>query len=221
MALIDFILHVDRHLLELLGQYGLWLYPILFLIVFVETGLVVMPFLPGDSLLFAAGALAGVGSLDPWILGGSLFVAAVLGDSLNYFIGSRIGAAVYVRDSRWIRRDHLERARVFFERHGGKSIVIARFAPFLRTFVPFVAGVGRMHYGRFLAFNVLGALAWVGSFVGLGYFFGNLPMVKEHFTWVLLGIILLSLLPALIAWWQTRRTGDASPSARDDRESAG
>ncbi len=205
MALIDFILHVDRHLLELLGQYGLWLYPLLFLIVFVETGLVVMPFLPGDSLLFAAGALAGAGSLDPWILGGSLFAAAVLGDSLNYAIGSRIGVAVYVRDSRWIRRDHLERARAFFARHGGKAIVIARFAPFLRTFVPFVAGVGRMPYGRFLACNALGALAWVGSFVGLGYCFGNLPGVKAHFTWVLLGIVAVSLLPALVAWWRSRR----------------
>lgn len=204
MGLIDFILHIDRHLLELLGQYGLWLYPFLFAIIFVETGLVVMPFLPGDSLLFAAGALAGVGSLDPWILGGSLVVAAVLGDSLNYFIGSRIGVAVYARDSRWIRRDHLERARVFFDHHGGKSIVIARFAPFLRTFVPFVAGVGRMPYRRFLVFNVLGALAWVSAFVGLGYFFGNLPGVKRHFTWILLGIIAISLVPALVAWWQSR-----------------
>ncbi len=205
MALLDFILHVDRHLLELLGQYGLWLYPILFLIVFVETGLVVMPFLPGDSLLFAAGALAGVGSLDPWLLGGSLFAAAVLGDSLNYYIGSRLGAAVYARDSRWIRRDHLDQARAFFERHGGKAIVIARFAPFLRTFVPFVAGVGRMPYGYFLACNLLGALAWVGAFVGLGYFFGNLPGVKRHFTWVLLGIILVSLLPAVVAWLRARQ----------------
>lgn len=205
MDLIDFILHVDRHLLGLIGQYGLWVYGILFLIVFVETGLVVMPLLPGDSLLFAAGALAGVGSLDPLMLGASLFVAAVLGDSCNYYVGSRIGAAVYARDSRWIRRDHLDRAREFFERHGGKSVVIARFAPFLRTFVPFVAGASRMSYARFLMFNILGALFWVGGFVGLGYFFGNLPGVKEHFTWVLLGIIVLSLLPALVAYLQGRR----------------
>lgn len=205
MDLIDFILHVDRHLLGLIGQYGLWVYGILFLIVFVETGLVVMPLLPGDSLLFAAGALAGVGSLDPLMLGASLFVAAVLGDSCNYYVGSRIGAAVYARDSRWIRRDHLDRAREFFERHGGKSVLIARFAPFLRTFVPFVAGASRMSYARFLMFNILGALFWVGGFVGLGYFFGNLPGVKEHFTWVLLGIIVLSLLPALVAYLQGRR----------------
>ena len=205
MDLIDFILHVDRHLLSLIGQYGLWVYGILFLIVFVETGVVVMPFLPGDSLLFAAGALAGVGSLDPLVLGASLFVAAVLGDSCNYYVGSRIGAAVYARDSRWIRRDHLDRAREFFERHGGKSVVIARFAPFLRTFVPFVAGASHMSYARFLMFNILGALFWVGGFVGLGYFFGNLPGVKEHFTWVLLGIIVLSLLPALVAYLQGRR----------------
>lgn len=205
MDLIDFILHVDHHLLGLIGQYGLWVYGILFLIVFVETGLVVMPFLPGDSLLFAAGALAGVGSLDPLVLAGCLFVAATLGDTCNYYVGSRIGAAVYARDSRWIRRDHLDRAREFFERHGGKSVLLARFAPFLRTFVPFVAGVSRMHYARFLMFNVLGALFWVGGFVGLGYFFGNLPGVKEHFTWVLLGIIVLSLLPALVAYLQGRR----------------
>jgi membrane-associated protein len=207
MGLIDFILHIDRHLLELLGRYGLWLYPFLFLIVFVETGLVVMPFLPGDSLLFAAGTLAGVGSLDPWLLGGSLFAAAVLGDSLNYFIGSRIGAAVYARDSRWIRRDRLDQARAFFARHGGKSVLIARFAPFLRTFVPFVAGASAMPYARFLVFNVLGALCWVGGFVGLGYFFGNLPGVREHFTWVLLAIIVLSLLPAAVAWWRGRGGG--------------
>ena len=205
MDLIDFILHVDRHLLGLIGQYGLWVYGILFLIVFVETGLVVMPFLPGDSLLFAAGTLAGVGSLDPLALGGGLFVAAALGDSCNYYVGSRIGAAVYARDSRWIRRDHLDRARAFFERHGGKSVLIARFAPFLRTFVPFVAGASRMPYARFLMFNILGALFWVGGFVGLGYFFGNLPGVKAHFTWVLLGIIVLSLLPALVAYLQGRR----------------
>lgn len=205
MELIDFVLHVDRHLLNLIAQYGLWVYGILFLIVFVETGLVVMPFLPGDSLLFAAGALAGVGSLDPLVLGGSLCVAAVLGDSANYYAGSRIGAAVYARDSRWIRRDHLDRAREFFERHGGKSVLIARFAPFLRTFVPFVAGASRMPYARFLIFNVLGALFWVGGFVGLGYFFGNLPGVKAHFTWVLLAIIALSLLPALVAYLHGRR----------------
>lgn len=205
MELIDFVLHVDRHLLSLIGQYGLWVYGILFLIIFVETGLVVMPFLPGDSLLFAAGTLAGVGSLDPLVLGGGLFVAAVLGDSANYYVGSRIGAAVYARDSRWIRRDHLDRAREFFERHGGKSVLIARFAPFLRTFVPFVAGASRMPYARFLVFNVLGALFWVGGFVSLGYFFGNLPGVKEHFTWVLLGIIVLSLLPALVAYLHGRR----------------
>lgn len=207
MGLLDFILHIDRHLLELLGQYGLWLYPFLFLIVFVETGLVVMPFLPGDSLLFAAGTLAGVGSLDPWMLGGSLFAAAVLGDSLNYFIGSRIGAAVYARDSRWIRRDRLDQARAFFARHGGKSVLIARFAPFLRTFVPFVAGAGDMPYARFLVFNVLGALCWVGGFVGMGYFFGNLPGIREHFTWVLLAIIVVSLLPAVVAWWRGRSGG--------------
>lgn len=195
MGLIDFILHVDSHLLSLVSQYGGWVYGILFLIVFVETGVVAMPFLPGDSLLFAAGALAGVGSLDLPVLLATLFVAAVLGDNCNYLIGNWLGSAVYERDSRWIRREHLQRAHGFFDRHGGKAIVIARFMPFLRTFVPFVAGVGHMDYRRFLACNVLGGALWVGVLVTLGHFFGNLPAVRENFTLALLGVILISLLP--------------------------
>lgn len=205
MGLIDFILHVDSHLLALVAQYGSWVYGILFLIVFIETGVVAMPFLPGDSLLFAAGALAGVDSLDLPTLLATLFVAAVLGDSCNYLIGNRLGSAVYARDSRWIRRDHLDRAHAFFERHGGKAIVIARFMPFLRTFVPFVAGVGGMGYRRFLACNVLGGALWIGAFIDLGYFFGNLPAVKKNFTMALLGIILISLLPGLVAALPARR----------------
>ncbi len=205
MGLIDFILHVDSHLLSLVSTYGGWVYGILFLIVFIETGVVAMPFLPGDSLLFAAGALAGVGSLDLPALLATLFVAAVLGDSCNFLIGSRVGSAVYARDSRWIRREHLLHAQAFFDRHGGKAIVIARFMPFLRTFVPFVAGVGHMDYRRFLACNVLGGALWVGAFVTLGHFFGNLPTVKDNFTLALLGIILISLLPGLIAALPSRR----------------
>jgi len=205
VGLIDFILHVDSHLLSLVSTYGGWVYGILFLIVFIETGVVAMPFLPGDSLLFAAGALAGVGSLDLPTLLATLFVAAVLGDSCNFLIGSRVGSAVHARDSRWIRREHLLHAQAFFDRHGGKAIVIARFMPFLRTFVPFVAGVGHMDYRRFLACNVLGGALWVGAFVTLGHFFGNLPTVKENFMLALLGIILISLLPGLIAALPSRR----------------
>lgn len=206
MGLIDFLMHVDSHLLSLIDQYGIWVYGILFLIVFVETGVVAMPFLPGDSLLFAAGALAGVGSLDLPTLLAALFGAAVLGDSSNYLIGSRLGNVIYARDSRWIRREHLHRAQAFFHRYGGKAIVIARFMPFLRTFVPFAAGVGRMDYGRFLTCNVLGGALWVGALVNLGYFFGNLPAVKKNFTLALLGIILVSLLPGLLATLSSRQT---------------
>ena len=199
MGLFDFILHVDHHLLALVSEYGSWVYGILFLIVFIETGVVAMPFLPGDSLLFAAGALAGAGSLEVPVLFATLFAAAVVGDSCNYLIGSRLGSAVYTRESRWIRRERLDQAHAFFERHGGKAIVIARFMPFLRTFVPFVAGVGGMRYRRFLACNVLGGALWIASFIGLGYFFGNQPVVKENFTLAIFGIIVLSLLPGVIA----------------------
>lgn len=205
LGLIDFILHVDSYLLALVAHYGSWVYGILFLIVFIETAVVAMPFLPGDSMWFAAGALAGVGSLDLPTLLATLFVAAVLGDSCNYLIGIRLGSAVYERDSRWIRREHLDRAHAFFKRHGGKAIVIARFLPFLRTFVPFVAGVSGMGYRRFLACNVLGGALWIGAFITLGHFFGNLPTVKENFTIALLGIILISLLPGLVAALPARR----------------
>lgn len=200
---------MDGHLLSLVAQYGGWVYGILFLIVFIETGVVAMPFLPGDSLLFAAGALAGVGSLDLQTLLVTLFVAAVLGDSCNYLIGSRLGSAVYERDSRWIRREHLDRAHAFFERHGGKAIVIARFMPFLRTFAPFVAGVGSMHYRRFLAYNVFGAAVWVLLFMTAGVVFGQLPVVKDNLTLIALGIVAVSLLPVAVHWLQARRTGVA------------
>lgn len=195
---VDFILHVDQHLLEFLHQYGTGLYLILFLIVFVETGIVVMPFLPGDSLLFAAGAIAATGAMDPWLLGGLLFTAAVMGDNTNYFVGRHIGPKVFEIESRWIRREYLERTRDFFKQHGGKTVIFARFIPIIRTFAPFVAGVGHMPYRRFLAFDLAGALAWVGSFVTIGYFFGNHPLVKKNFTLVILGIIFVSFLPAAI-----------------------
>ena len=199
MELINFILHVDAHLLEFIQQYGVWIYAILFLIIFVETGLVVMPFLPGDSLLFAAGALAAsTGAMDPWVLIPLLFIAAVLGDTLNYHIGRYIGPRVFEIDSRFINRKHLIATQAFFEKHGGKTIIFARFVPFARTFAPFVAGAGQMNYKFFLTYNVLGGALWISSFVMLGYLFGNMPIIKENFTYLIFGIIILSVLPGVI-----------------------
>lgn len=198
MELINFILHIDQHLLEFIKQYGVWIYAILFLIVFVETGLVVMPFLPGDSMLFAAGALAAsTGQMNPWLLIALLFTAAVLGDTLNYHIGRYIGPRIFEMDSRFIKKEHLLKTHQFFEKHGGKTIIIARFMPFIRTFAPFVAGAGRMSYKHFLAFNVIGGFLWVASFITVGYFFGSHPFVKENFSHLMLGIIVFSLLPAV------------------------
>ncbi|HEX6590685.1 MAG TPA: DedA family protein [Moraxellaceae bacterium] len=202
MELIDFILHVDRHLGEFVAAHGVWIYALLFAVVFVETGLVVMPLLPGDSLLFAAGALAAAGHMDPVLLVSLLFIAAVLGDSCNYAIGRAIGPRVYEMDSRWLKREYLDRTHAFFEKHGGKSIIIARFVPIVRTFAPFVAGVGSMEYRSFLTYNVVGAALWVGSCVGLGYGFGNLPFFKENFSAIVLFIIFLSITPGIYAWVQ-------------------
>lgn len=200
MELIDFILHIDRHLIEFVAANGAWIYALLFLIVFVETGLVVMPLLPGDSLLFAAGAIAATGGMDPVLLCGLLFVAAVLGDTVNYHVGNYIGPKVFEHENRFIKRAYLLKTRDFFEKHGGKTIIIARFMPIIRTFAPFVAGVGSMPYRRFLSYNVVGAALWVVSFVLLGYFFGNLPAVKENFTLVIFAIIGISVMPGVIAW---------------------
>ena len=201
MELFDFILHVDEHLLEFITQYGVWVYAILFLIIFVETGLVVMPFLPGDSLLFAAGALAAsTGAMNPVVLVILLFVAAVLGDTLNYHIGKFIGPRVFEMESRLINRQHLDYTQKFFEKHGGKTIIFARFVPFARTFAPFVAGAGHMNYKFFLTYNLIGAICWVGSFVTLGYLFGNMPIVKDNFTYLIFGIIILSVLPGVIGF---------------------
>ncbi len=201
MELIDFILHVDDHLLEFITQYGVWIYAILFLIIFVETGLVVMPFLPGDSLLFAAGALAAsTGVMDPWILIPLLFLAAVLGDTLNYHIGRYIGPRVFEIESRFINKKHLIATQQFFAKHGGKTIIFARFVPFARTFAPFVAGAGKMNYKYFLSYNVIGAFLWITSFVILGYMFGNMPIVKDNFTHLIFGIIIISVLPGIIGF---------------------
>ena len=201
MDLIDFILHVDEHLFEFIKNYGVWIYGILFLIIFVETGLVVMPFLPGDSLLFAAGALAAsTGAMDPVVLIILLFIAAVLGDTLNYHIGKYIGPRVFEIESRFINKNHLINTQKFFDKHGGKTIIFARFVPFARTFAPFVAGASSMNYKYFLSYNVIGAFCWIGSFITLGYLFGNMPIVKDNFTYLIFGIIILSVLPGVIGF---------------------
>lgn len=206
--LVDFILNLDAHLVELLQQYGVWIYAILFLIVFSETGLVVTPWLPGDSLLFAVGALVAIdssGTLQLPVVIGLLIVAAILGNSCNYAIGKHIGPPAFSGRYRLLRIEHLQRTESFFSKHGGKTIVLSRFLPILRTFAPFVAGVGRMEYGRFQLFNMLGAVSWVLTFVVGGYLFGNIPLVRENFGIVTLVIILGSLLPVL--WVALRGRG--------------
>lgn len=203
--LIDLLLHVDRHLAWVVQHYGTWVYGILFLIVFCETGLVVTPFLPGDSLLFVAGTLAAAGGMDAGWLFVLLAVAAVLGDSVNYWIGSRVGPQVFRSpDARFFKREYLDRTHRFYERHGGKTVIIARFIPIIRTFAPFVAGIGRMSYVRFLAFNIVGGVLWVGLFVSAGYYFGNLSLVKQNLTLVILGIIVLSVMPGVVHYLRHR-----------------
>ncbi len=210
---VDFFLHLDKHLAEIISDYGTWTYGILFLIVFCETGLVVLPLLPGDSLLFAAGTFAALGDLNPWLLAGLLMVAAILGDTVNYWIGNRIGPRAFSGEIRLLKREYLDRTRAFYARHGGKTIILARFVPIVRTFAPFVAGVGEMNYPRFLAYNVVGGVTWVGLFVGAGYWFGNIPAVKERFSLVIMAIILVSVLPIAIELgkgWLAGRRGTGS-----------
>ena len=196
--LLDLILHLDKHLDTLVMNYGPWVYAILFLIVFCETGLVVTPFLPGDSLLFTVGAIAARGGLDIFLVAGLLALAAILGDTVNYSIGKLVGQKLIARYPKLFRPEHLQRTHDFFERYGGKTIIIARFVPIVRTFAPFVAGIGKMTYSRFMAFNVGGALLWIVLLLPAGYFFGNFPVVKKNFTLVIFGIIFLSILPAVI-----------------------
>ena len=198
-VVIDFILHIDVHLAMITAEYGIWTYGILFLIIFAETGFVIAPFLPGDSLLFAAGAICALGNLDVGLMVGLLIVAAVLGDGVNYAIGKRIGPSVFKSSSsRWFNKEHLTKTHDFYEKYGGKTIIIARFMPFVRTFAPFVAGIGRMTYSTFAIYNVVGAVLWVAGFSFLGYYFGNMPSVKSNFTLVIGAIILISILPMLI-----------------------
>jgi membrane-associated protein len=196
---LDLILHLDTYLDLLVTNYGPWIYAILFAVIFCETGLVVMPFLPGDSLLFIAGAVAAGGGMDPVLLAGLLMAAAILGDSTNYIIGRTTGEKLFSNpNSKIFRRDYLQRTHEFYERHGGKTVTMARFLPILRTFAPFVAGIAHMHYPRFLGFSVAGSLLWVGGLVTLGYFFGNVPFIKQHLSLMVVGIIVLSLVPMIL-----------------------
>ena len=203
---IDIVLHLDKHLDGLVTQFGPWLYVILFLIIFCETGLVVTPFLPGDSLLFAVGALtARPDGLNFWLVFVSLIIAAILGDSLNYWIGYFVGPKLQKKFPRLIKQKHIERTHEFYERYGGKTIIIARFVPIVRTFAPFVAGVGKMQYSRFMMFNVTGGILWIGLLLPAGYWFGNRKIVRENFSLVVLMIIFLSILPAIIEFLRERR----------------
>jgi membrane-associated protein len=203
-TVVDFILHLDKHLNEIVMTYGAWTYALLFLIIFLETGLVITPFLPGDSLLFAAGSFAALDSLDPVILFVLLAAAAILGDTVNYWIGHFIGPRAFSGNIRFLKKEYLVRTHEFYERHGGKTIILARFIPIIRTFAPFVAGVGAMTYSRFIAYNVIGGIAWVALFVFGGYFFGNLPFVKDNFSLVILAIILISVMPGVIEFFRER-----------------
>jgi membrane-associated protein len=207
--LIDFVLHLDEHLATIISQYGTWTYALLFFVIFMETGFVVTPFLPGDSLLFAAGSFAALGSLSPWVLFGLLGFAAVLGDTINYWIGHYIGDRAFSGNIRWLKKEYLDRTHQFYEKHGGKTIILARFIPIIRTFAPFVAGVGSMTYLRFISYNVIGGLAWVATFTFMGYFFGNLPFVKKNFELVIFAIIFLSLLPPIFEFFKARKESQA------------
>jgi len=214
-TLLDVFLHLDVKLTAVAAAYGPWIYGLLFAIVFAETGLVITPFLPGDSLLFASGALAATGALHPGAVAGVLCSAAVVGDSVNYFVGKAAGPRVFTAHDqttllhRLLNRDHLDRAHLFFEKYGGKAVILGRFVPIIRTFVPFVAGAGAMSYAKFLFFSVTGTLAWVGICVTAGYAFGNVPVVKENFSLVAIGIVFVSLLPAVFELLKSRRSGAA------------
>ncbi len=213
--LIDLFLHLDKHLNEIINEYGTWTYLILFLIIFCETAFVVTPFLPGDSLLFAAGTFAALGALDPLWLCVLLIIAAVAGDAVNYSIGNFIGPRAFTSDSRFLKKEHLQRTHEFYEKYGGKTIILARFIPIVRTFAPFVAGIGQMTYRRFATFNVVGGALWVISFTLAGLFFGNLPAVKNNFSLVIVAIIIISTLPGVVEFVR------AKSKSRHQKEQAG
>jgi len=201
-GIIDITLHIDRHLGAVIQYCGIWSYALLFVIIFAETGLVVTPFLPGDSLLFATGAFAAIGSFNVFLLAAVLFAAAVIGDSVNYAVGKMMGKRVFEKNSRIFKKEYIDRTHKFYEKYGGKTIILARFVPIVRTFAPFVAGVGKMSYPYFFIYNVTGGFLWVSIFVFAGFYFGNVPFVKKNFSLVILAIVILSVMPAVIEFWK-------------------
>lgn len=211
----DFVLHIDRYLGAIIQTYAGWTYGILFLVIFIETGLVVTPFLPGDSLLFAAGAFSATGALNPWFVYVVGAIGAILGDTSNYWIGHAVGPRVFNDQTRWLRRDYLLRTRDFFDRHGKATIFLARFVPIIRTFAPFVAGVGEMKYSQFIGYNVLGGILWPALFVAGGYYFGNIPFVRNNFSLVIVAIVVISVLPVV---WQAIRSRGQAPAEADPPE---
>ncbi len=206
-TILDLFLHLDEHLIEIVNNYGIWTYGLIFLVIFMETGFVVTPFLPGDSLLFAAGTLAGVGSLNIVTLYILILVAAIIGDTVNYWIGHYIGPKAFNMNNRLMKKEYLEKAQDFYDKHGGKAIVIARFMPIVRTFAPFVAGIGKMDYPKFISYNILGGFLWVTFFTFAGYFFGNIPFVKDNFHYAVFLIIIISVIPIVIEFMKTRSEG--------------
>jgi membrane-associated protein len=211
--LFDIFLHLDEYLGEVIRNYGVWTYGILFLVIFMETGLVVTPFLPGDSLIFASGTFAGFGDLNVWILFILLSGAAILGDTVNYWIGHFIGPKAFSGNNRFLKKEYLDRTHAFYERHGGKTIILARFVPIVRTFAPFVAGVGAMSYGKFITYNLVGGIAWVAIFLFMGYFFGRQDFVQNNFSLVVIMIIGISVLPMVYEYLKSRRSAQAKSVA--------
>ena len=205
LQIVDIFLHLDIYLSQVISTYGIWTYALLFLVIFLETGFVVTPFLPGDSLLFAAGTFAALGALNPLVLIVLLIAAAIAGDTVNYWIGHAIGERAFSGEIKWIKKEYMERTHAFFEKHGGKTIFLARFVPIVRTFAPFVAGVGKMSYGYFISYNVFGGIVWVALFVAAGYFFGNIDFVKHNFSLVIIAIILISILPMVVEAVKARK----------------
>ncbi|MDP2991434.1 MAG: DedA family protein [Kiritimatiellota bacterium] len=205
LNLINFILHVDTYLNDIITRYGAWTYGLRFVVIFMETGFVVTPFLPGDSLIFAAATFAARGALNPWLMFILLSVAAVGGDTANYWIGHAVGAKAYTGEVKWIKKEYMERTHAFFEKHGGKTIFLARFVPIIRTFAPFVAGVSEMSYGHFITWNLVGGVTWVATFTLLGYFFGNIPFVQDNFELGIIAIVLISFIPAVVEGLKARK----------------
>ncbi len=205
LKIVDFVLHINGYLSDIISRYGAWTYALLFFVIFMETGFVVTPFLPGDSLIFAAATFAAIGSLNPWMIFILCAIAAVAGDTANYWIGHRVGAKAYTGEVKWIKKEYMERTHAFFEKHGGMAIFLARFVPIIRTFAPFVAGVGQMPYGYFIRWNVIGGITWVATFTLLGYFFGNIPFVQKNFELVIIAILVISVIPVVTEALKARR----------------